>query len=216
MLLLLSGLALAATPTAGVEWVPLSRADLVWVEDGRSTGTGVGEFDGVVAPGLRAWAGAWLSERVGVTGSLGMARVTSTTWVEDTWRSRHRGVLRPGVDLRVSLLRRGDDRPRPLFLLGVYGDVPSARETSNGFTEEEQLLADEDALIDRTRLGGVGGRIGFGADLRVHEHISVGFLWATTVHRSVLRTSEASTVSAWVGTQAGLTLAFEWPASSEE
>ena len=211
LLALLVGPALAGTPMAGLEWRPIARSDLVWVADDRATGTAVGEGDGVVRPNLQAFAGAWVSERVGLTGTLGLARLTATTFQGETWINRHRGVIRPGVDLRVSLLRRSDDRPRPLVLVGLYGDIPSARIASEGFDAEEEEQADLDAAVDRARLGGVGARVGLGADLRVHEHVAVGFLWSTRLHRAVLRTSEASTVTAWLSSEAALTVAFEWP-----
>jgi hypothetical protein len=216
MLILLCTLARAATPTAGLELAPLSRADVVWVDEGRTTGTGVGEFDGTVWPSLRAFGGAWLSERFGLTGGLGIARLTTTTWTGDTWRSRHVGVVRPSLDGRVSLLPRSDSRPRPLLLLGGYGDIPSARDTSNAFTDAEQELADEDAAVERARLGGFGLRAGAGVDLRVHEHVSIGFIWAARWHRATLRGTEATAVTSWLGSDAALTVAFEWPKRVDE
>src|SRR5690606_31447825 len=65
---LLAALAHAAEPYAGVEWRPLSRADLAWVEEGRTSGAGVGELDGTVRPALQAHGGLWLGERVALGG----------------------------------------------------------------------------------------------------------------------------------------------------
>ena len=216
MLLSLSMLCAAATPTAGLEVAPLSRADVVQVDDGRTTGTGVGEFDGTVWPSMRAFGGAWLSERFGLTGGLGIARLTTTAWVGDEWQSRHVGVLRPSLDLRASLLKRSDDRPRPLLLLGGYGDIPSARFTSDSFTDAEQDQADEVAAEERARLGGFGLRGGAGVDLRVHEHVSVGFIWTARWHRGLARSGGATTVTSWVGSDVALTVAFEWPGGEPE
>ena len=39
------------------DWVPMGRADLEWVVDGRSTGTLLGEEDGLVQPPLQLQAG---------------------------------------------------------------------------------------------------------------------------------------------------------------
>src|SRR5690606_2556186 len=122
-----------------------------WIGDDRTTGTAVGEFDGVVAPNLSAFGGAWIGERVGLVGSVGLARLTSTRWVGDVYQSRHRGVFRPELDVRFLLSPRAQGRPVPWLVAGVYGDVPSAREVSNGFTDEEQDAADEAAYIDRAR-----------------------------------------------------------------
>lgn len=212
MLTLLSVLALAAEPVAmaGLEFAPFSRADAVQVADGWRTGTGVGELDGTVWPSLRAFGGAWLSDRIGLTGHLGIARLTTTSWSDQAWISRHVGVIRPGVDLRWSMLPRGDDRPRPLALIGMYADIPSARVASNAFSDAEREQARGDAAFERARLGGFGVRAGFGADLRVHDSISVGFLWTARLHRAVLRTTDATSVTGWLASEASLTAAFEW------
>lgn len=216
MLVLVAVVAAAVEPTAGIELAPFSRADAVQVADGRRTGTGVGEFDGTVWPSMRAYGGAWLSERVGLTGTLGVARLTTTTYVNEAWQSRHVGVFRPGADLRVSFLKRSDDRPRPYALLGFHGTIPSARNAGSSFSPEERDEARRDASVERARLGGVGGRLGVGVDMRVHKHVSAGFLWTGQVHRAVIRTTEAASVTGWVGSEAAFTLAFEWPRRGTE
>jgi len=210
VLLTLAALAAEPTPMAGLEFAPFSRADAVQVADGWRTGTGVGELDGTVWPSLRAFGGAWVSRHIGLTGHLGVARLTTTTWTDPSWVSRHVGVFRPGVDLRWSVLPRDDDRPRPIVLVGTYADIPSARVASNAFSPAEREQARGDAAFERARLGGVGVRAGAGADLRVHESISVGFLWTARLHRAVLRTTDATSVTGWLASEASLTAAFEW------
>ena len=54
MLTLFSLAARAATPYAGLEWTPLGRADLTWVDSSYETGLVVGGSDGFVVPGLNA------------------------------------------------------------------------------------------------------------------------------------------------------------------
>ena len=211
MLTLLVAAAWSATPFAGLEYQPLSRLDLTWVDDDRTSGVLAGEFDGAVAPSLQAFGGAWLSRRVGVVGSVGVARLTTTTWVEDTWRQRHWGVIRPAADLRVSLGSREPLRPSPWLYVGVHGDIPSARDTSNGYTEAEREVADEDAWVERARLGGVGGRLGVGLDYRVAPGVAVGARWGLLLHHGMLRTSEAQWVTAWFAADAALLLTFEAP-----
>ncbi len=213
---LLAAASLAATPVFGLEWTPLSRGDLVWVADGRTTGLGVGEFDGTVRPALSAFGGAWVSRRVGLVGSLGVARLTSTATTAETWRARHWGVVRPAVDVRFALIPRDDPRPSPWVFLGAYGDIPSARDTSNGYSDEEEEEADQTAYAERARLGGFGGRAGVGVDVRLHPYLSLGALWAVQVHRGTLITSETHTVTAWVGGHASLLLTFDWPRTPSE
>lgn len=200
-----------AVPFAGVEWVPLSRADLSWVDDGRTSGLGVGEFDGFVRPALTAYGGAWLGRRLGLSGGLGVARLQSTTWVGETYQQRHWGVVRPSIDLRVGLADRVVQRPVPWLVVGMYGDIPSSRDVSNGYSEEEQEVADQSAYEDRLRLGGLGGRLGLGIDYRVVEGVALGASYAVELHRSVLRTSDVGTVTSWLTARAALHVTFEWP-----
>lgn len=201
--------ALAADPFAGLEFAPFSRADLTWVDEERTSGTGVGEFDGVVAPSLTAFGGAWLG-RFGLSGALGIARLQSTTWTGEVYRQRHWGVLRPSIDARWALTERALARPVPWLLVGAHGDVPSARDVSNGYTTEEQEAADVAAYEERLRLGGFGGRAGAGVDLRLREGLAIGALYAIEGHWGVIETDDASVVSSWVGSRAALLLQFEW------
>jgi hypothetical protein len=209
------GLAFAADPMAGVEFVPFSRADAVQIADGRRTGTGVGEFDGTVWPSLRAFGGAWVSERIGITGHLGLAVMQTSSWSGEHWVRQHLGVVRPGADLRISVLKRSDERPHPLVVVGAYGDIPTASVGSDGFSGAERDQARDDASRERARLGGVGARVGAGVDHRVHRNIVLGFLWSVRGHRAVVRTAETASVSGWWGSEVGLTFTFEWPSKSE-
>lgn len=201
----------APTATLGLAWRPLSRADLMWTADGRTSGVAVGEFDGVVAPDLRPFAGVWLAGRWGLLGGLGFARLDATTWTGDTFRQRVWAVLRPELEARWTFWDRRDTRPTPFLLLAGYGDVPFARDTSNTFTEEEQDAADENATLERARLGGFGLRAGLGVDHELVDHLRVGFVTAFRWHQGVLRTSEATTTSSWMAVDAAITVAFEWP-----
>ena len=63
-----------AAPSLGVDYVPFGRADLVWVDEEQSTGTRVGEFDGLIRPSLtpyllvpRAGAGAEIEVAEGLS-----------------------------------------------------------------------------------------------------------------------------------------------------
>jgi hypothetical protein len=209
MLVLVASTVLAATPFAGLEWRPLSRADLAWVAEDRTSGDAVGEFDGVVRPALQAFGGAWLSDRVGLAGSLGVARLTTTSWTGETARQRHWGVIRPELDLRVALTKRSP-HPLPWLLLGFDGDIPSARDVSDGYTADEQAAADRDAQTERLRLGGFGGRLGAGVDARVAPGVSVGACFDLAGHFGVLRSEDASTVSSWLATGAAVLVTFDW------
>jgi hypothetical protein len=213
----LAGAALAAVPYAGLEWRPLDRGDLAWVDDERTSGLAVAEEDGVVHPALSAFFGAWVSPRFALQGSLGLARLTSTTWVGEVWEQRHWGVIRPAADARFALTKPTPGWPLPWVLVGVYGDIPSARSTSNGFDDVEQYEADLLATTDRGRLSGVGARAGIGADLRVHPAFSVGASWCYTVHRSLFAGTDPTIVTTFVSGDAALLATFWWdPAARRE
>lgn len=212
--LALSGGAEAATPTVLVSWTPFSRGDLAWIEDGRGTGTGVGEFDGLVAPALDVSAGVWFRREpgpwdVGLTLGLGVARIQTTTWIEDIYRTRHVGVVRPSLDLRVAPWKPGK-YPWPWLLIGAQGDIPSARDASNGYTEEEQTAADDGALLDRARLGGIGARIGFGLEQRLVGGLTIGAQYTAGWHRGFLKAEDSRQVSSWVGSEVALVVGFHW------
>ena len=209
--LLWPALAAAATPIVGVEWTPFSRSDLVWVQDGRTSGVAVGEFDGTVNPALNAFGGVWFNRRLGLVGSLGVGRLTSTTWTGSDYTQRHWGVVRPEADLRIAFGPREVFRPAPWAFIGLYGDIPSARDTSTTYTPDEQQQADQNAYIERARLGGIGARAGAGVDFRLHEGIAVDALWALQYHRGVIRSDQVDTITSWLGTHVSLLLTFEWP-----
>ncbi len=198
-------------PYAGVEIRPFSRADLVWVEDGRTTGTTVGEFDGVVDPAVSAYIGAWLGPWIGLQGGLGIARLQTTTYVGESFYQQHWGVVRPSLDARVALMRRRDRFPVPWAMVGLFVDLPSARDVSDAYSEEEQLAADESASIDRLALWGLGGRLGLGVDYRLLPGIAVGAQVTLGYTQSVLASQDANTVSSWLASSGALLLHFEWP-----
>lgn len=210
-LLLAIASALATTPFAGVEWRPLSRADLGWVLDERDSGVAVGEFDGSVRPPLLAYGGAWVGERTAIAGSLGVARLTNTTEVDAIIRQRHWGVIRPGIDLRFALLRPEERRPLPWLLLGGHADVPSARDTSTGYTRDEQAVADEQAFVERASLGGVGVRAGLGAEIELQPGLTLGAQWALGWQIATWRADDLDQTSQWLAADASLLLGFRWP-----
>ena len=201
-------------PVLGLEWRPLSRADLTWVDEGRTSGLAVGELDGAVRPALSGFFGAWVSRRVGLMGSIGVARLTSTTFTteadgESTFRSRHWGVIRPALDVRLAPWGH-DQTVSAWAIVGAHGDLPSSRDVSNAYTEDEQAIADETAAEDRVRLGGFGGRLGIGAEVHVGKGVHLGGQYAVYWQQTVLAGSDADTLSSWVAGEASLLASIEF------
>lgn len=214
--LLLFATAIAGpTPLFGLEWRPLGRADLNWVDEGRTSGLAVAELDGAVRPALSAFFGAWMSERTALLGSLGLARMTTTTWTDggegepDTYRSRSWGVFRPEVDLRFAPWGHRTN-PTAFLIGGLYGDIPSARDVSNAYTEEEQATADETAAQDRIRLGGFGARLGFGADVDLGKGVHIGGQYTVYWQQTLLVSDDADAVSGWLASEASMILTIEF------
>lgn len=197
-------------PFAGVEWQPLSRADLVWVDEGRASGTTVGEFDGIVNPTLKAYGGAWLTPRLGLSATVGVARIGNTSEVDQVIRHLHWGVIRPGLDVRFALNERRPYRPVAWILTGGHGDIPSARDVSNGYDETEQLAADDAFAVERAQLSGIGGRTGLGVDYEVLPGLDLGAMWAVGYHRTLWRGPDITLLSQAVSAEASLFLQFRW------
>lgn len=208
-LLALCGGALASEGMVGLAWTPLSRGDLAWVLEDRTTGTGVGEFDGSVRSSVVPYGGAWLG-RVGLVGTLGVSRLSTSSRSNEVVRQRHWGVVRPGLDVRWALTPRDRTAPVPWLMLGAAGSIPSARDVSNGYTEDEQAQADLGANVDRVRLGGVGARLGGGVDLAIAPHLAVGGELALEYYTSALRSNDLVAVTTTLGTRGALLLTWTW------
>jgi hypothetical protein len=198
-----------ATAIAGVEWAPLGRADLTWIDEARTSGVAVGEYDGVVRPNLQGYAGVWWP-RWGVVGRLGVAVLQSTTWSGDVVRARHWGVVRPELGVRYGFGDRTKQRPRPWLELSGHGDIPTTADVSNGYTDSEQEMASEVAYADRLRLGGFGFALTAGADQRVVGGLSVGASAGFESHFGVIRSGDTQAVSALLAPRATLRASFEW------
>lgn len=118
-------------------------------------------------------------------------------------------MIRPALDVRLAPW--GHDRTVSAWaIVGVHGDIPSARDVSNAYTEEEQEIADETAAEDRVRLGGFGGRLGIGAEVHVGKGVHVGGQYAVYWQQTVLAGSDADTLSSWVAGEASLLMAIEF------
>ena len=209
--LLASPEAEAVRPFAGLEGRPISREDLVWVDEGRTSGTGVGEFDGTVRPLMSAFGGVWFSKYVGLAFGVGLAQQVNATRVDDVYRQRFVGVFRPHVDLRVGWMEPRPHFPIPWVVVGAYGDVPFARDVSNAYTADEQEAADDTAQNERYRLGGVGGRVGAGVDYRLLPGLMIGAQFTVGLHRATYTGGDSTFAGMWVATEASLLLTFEWP-----
>ncbi len=212
MILLLAAMqsAVASEPFFGLEWAPLSRQDLVWVDESRTSGLAVGEFDGSVSSNLQAFGGVWFDHRWGLAGTLGYAQWTNETLTDDTVGRRTWAVIRPGVELRVGFHERRLLRPLPYVFLGLHGDIPIVTDRSNAHDEEAQDAIDATLRADAYRLGGFGGRTGFGVDYGVLPGLWLGAVVGLGLHRTAYAGADVDFGTLWVSMDAAFRLTFSW------
>jgi hypothetical protein len=211
MIVLLTAAALAADPYLAFEWRPLGRSDLTMVQEQRTSGLLVGELDGFARPQVQFDGGAWLTRRIALQGSLGVARHQFTTWNGDIYAQNHWGVFRPGLDLKVRPGPSTSGLPVPWAIAGAHIDIPSARDVSNGYTADEQEQADQSASVDRVRLGALGARVGVGVEQRLIGGLSVGAQYTIQWQRSLFVRQDPTTITSLLTGEAALLLLFDWP-----
>ena len=194
-MMLLMSVAQAET-VMGLEWVPFSRGDMAWLEEGMASGTLVGELDGWLRPAATFHAG-WAWGRHALLGDVAVARLTHTTWSGDDYSQIHVGAARLAADYRY-YLREWQPQAVSVWLSGgVYGIIPSARVVSTSYTDSEQADADEGASATRQSIGGAGGRLGPGFAYTFTPALSLGaryhlvLYWGHSLTEQALSTSVA-------------------------
>lgn len=205
MLSLLTTIALAgpAVPFGGLDWKPLGRSDLVWEGDTRSTGVLVGPFDGFLDPNLSAYGGVWLHPRLGLAGSLGVARVQNTSQTGDVQATRLWQSVRPELTLRWRLVPPTAQRPSVWVSLSGHAALATVRDRSNAYSKKEQTQADENAQREQAALTGGGGSFGAGMAYPLTEQLSVGGYYRFIYQRSATSADDATDLTSWVSAQAG-------------
>ena len=212
LLLLLHTLAApsrAADPVLGVDWVPFGRADLVAVDEEWTSGTGVGEFDGLLRPALAPYAGVDLG-RTTILAGFGVALNRSTTWTAESRASVSAGGLRPSLDVQREL-GEGTEHVQPWVGAGLYGIWPIARDVDQADSTEEAEAAAEGATATQFRIAGAGVRAGAGADVVIVDGFQVGFRAHLNGHNGWSLTEDQASWSTLIWAEAGLRLQVTWP-----
>ena len=205
----LTGFASAAEPVLGVDWVPFGRADLVAVDEGRTSGTGVGEFDGLLRPALTPYGGLGFGRTTLLIG-LGVALERSTTWTAGSRATQSVGGVRPTVDLQRAI-GAGDERVQPWVGGGVYGTWPIARDVSTAYSDTEAEAASQETASTRFRIGGAGLRAGLGADVVVAEGFEIGLRAHLVGHNGWIVQEDQVRWSTLVYGEAALRVQVWWP-----
>lgn len=207
MLALLLSIAAHADTLFGVDWVPSGRGDIAWVEGGQLSGDLVGELDGLLVPPLTAWGG-WTDAHDAVLFGLGGARLASHATGASSESIDVVATLRISGDYRHYLLPRQPGMPVPWAQVGLYGVIPSVRSEASALTEDEQAATDEASSEIAARVGGVGGRLGVGAELLWDNGLSLGARAVAVAHRASSTLEDTTTVSTWIRGEAAIVLSF--------
>jgi len=197
----------------GLDYVPFGRADLVWIDEDQSTESMVGAFDGLVRPPLTFYAG-WGGRRTAWLGGLGLARVSTVTWDGEGYRRLSATGARLEGDFQGYLRDRtaegGEHRAVPWLGAGIFGVIPQARDSADAFSAEEQADADEGSRALKGRIGGVGGRVGAGAEVALVEGLSLGARYHVMMQRSSVGSEDSLTVSWLTWGEAALRVQMEF------
>lgn len=191
----------------GVDYVPAGRADLIAIEDGQTSGTGVGEFDGILSPPLTAWAGI-INDRRAWLGGASVAWRSTSTWAGSQRTTRRRGGVRLALDHRSYLVSPDPDTIAPWLQAGLYGIIPFAAEYSDAWTAEEALAMDAVAAEARSSIGGVGLRVGGGVAYETDSGLSLGARALLVIHQGFQYDDSGQSASTAVRMEPAITVGW--------
>jgi len=113
--------------------------------------------------------------------------------------------------VRFSLAERTAGRAHVFTFVGGHGNLPTARDASNGYTEAEAEAAQEQSKVERQRLGGFGGRVGLGAEVQLVPGLWLGAHQAFELHHNTWRSEDLSEVSSFFAARTALLFTFYGP-----
>ena len=88
--------------------------------------------------------------------------------------------------------------------LGLYGVIPSARDISDSYSDEEQNDADEGAAYTRKSIGALGGWLGPGFSYLVTDALLLGARYHLILNRGQIYTEDALSISTALYAEAAL------------
>lgn len=179
------------------------------MEDEQTSGTGVGEFDGLLSPPLTAWGGV-LNERSAWLGGVSLAWRASTSWAGEQRTTSRRGGIRLSIDHRSYLVSPDPDSVSPWIQAGLYGIVPVATEYSDAWNEDEALAMDAVAAEERSRIGGAGLRLGGGVSINLKHGLSLGARTLVVIHQGWDFDENGQNASTAVRTEPALTIGWRY------
>lgn len=193
----------------GVDYVPASFGDQAWADAGQTSGTLVGERDGLLVGPLRPWGG-WAGKHDAVLVGLAMARITTASFQGDQRVLRRHSAVRPSLDYRRYLRARDPGQALPWVGAGVHGVLPGSVYENDTATKEEQKDFDETARQDKVRIGATGARVGGGAEVMWDNGLVLGARADLGLSRTQSTDEDVVQVSVLTHTEAALVLGFSW------
>ena len=165
------------------------------------------------AEGEPAWAGYCGVElgRLDLLASVGVDRRQITTTVDEMVTQRHLGVVRPAMDVRFRFDELSRSMPVAVFAqAGIDVDIPSVRDTSDGFTEEEQDIADQSAAEERRSMQALGLRLGGGAWVPLNKAVAVGAQYTLTWRQRGIGAGATAPLTTTLSSGVALVLQVRW------
>ena len=187
----------ASSPLIGMEYAP-SRAPVLTTS--LQTGTGLGEFDGIINPVWRPFFGMQLTEKFDLTTTFGMASNIEYTQIDAVEEQITTRVFRPAlaVGFKNGPVQTGSFKAH--YKIGVHANLPWVARTSSGYSTEEQSAADLSSTVEADRLRGFGFDGAIGAQYGINEHLVAGISWIFESHIGVERTTADVTQHIHTGT----------------
>ena len=204
---LLSCATASAGAMLGVEYVPSGLGDTAWVESSQLSGTLVAERDGILVPPLRS-VGGYTWGRHGVFVGFSLARIATTVVTTDNQSSSSRMAARPSVAYRHWLMDPGPGRPLFYVCGGMFGVIPFAAESAEGASAEDRAALAEAAKQAKNRIGGLGGSLGIGAEVRWDNSLGLGLRTSLIAFRSSSSNQQTQTVSSLIRPETAITLSY--------
>lgn len=203
----------AAQVSLGADWVPSPRADLVWVNEAQSTGTLVGEFDGLLRPPLQPYLGLNLGRNT-LNFGLSAARVSTTAFNVAEYERAAAGAVRPSVDYLRWLLSPGVAQAGLWVGGGAWANVPLASFYQSGANESESGDNAEYARSVRSRIGGFGARVSLGAQTELNPSLALGLRASLVGFRGQQLSEDALRSTTLVYPEVGLRVQINLPPRS--
>lgn len=190
MLLLSSSLVLAKG-MMGVDYTPIGRGDLTFLQSPSSTELGLAENDGLIRPTFQPWIGFYSNKRP----QSHQAELNILSHHIGTYYSESQKTVQRYQAVRVGYAFRRHWSPsqnpiEPFVRLGFHHNFSSVTFTSTAYTNEEAEDMEKASKEAAALFGGSGVTPGLGLRYPVQDHLFIGIRWDLDIHVTNFITEE--------------------------